>query len=203
MCVESFPGGGWWPIHQQIYSHKSGSPDWFDQIKLMIVVHTFSSRSFSMDQRIHRAHPQAFPLNWSRNDYDEPTIAHSMYHKYIYNEKFHTWAQIKGFDDLDQFLNAHPQIHSVHLYLDEETLELSRRSTFSSGANRTHVSTTLMEIVRSQYTSNDRSRMASDIKYGFYNHLTPYNNIVLADQLYKIINYDQTDLDLTQFKPYD
>jgi hypothetical protein len=200
MCVDAFPGAGWWPIHQQIYANKIGIPEWFDQLKILIVIHTFTSRVFSIDRQIHKSPSQALPLNWSRSNFDEPTIAHSLYHKYLYEEKFHTWAQIKGFDDLGKFLDDHPNVLSVHLFNDKETLNLLNRSTLASGANRLFVPTTLMEIVRLQYPVDaGLAEMGNDGERGFYNHLTPYNNIVFANQLYKIINFEQTDFDLTQF----
>jgi hypothetical protein len=200
MRVNSIPGGGWWPVHQQIYANKDSDSAWFDQVKLLIIIHTFSIRVFSGDPRIHKTTAHALPLNWSRSDFDEPAIAHSLYYKYHYNEKFHTWAQIKGFDDLGQFLDNHPRILSIHLFNDKETMSLLLRSKLAAGTNRVFVSTTLMDIVRSQYPlDDDLAPMATDYKRGFYNHLSPYNNIVFADQLYKIINFEQDDFDLTQF----
>jgi hypothetical protein len=204
VCVDSFPGAGWWPIHQQIYANNNGNPEWFDQVKLLIVIHTFTSRVFSIDTRIHKTTSHALPLNWSRSNFDEPAIAHSLYYKYLYDENFHTWAQIKGFDDLGQFLDDRPDIRSIHLFNDEEPLSLSERSIMSSGTNRVLVPTPLMEIVRLQYPVDaGLTAMANDGERGFYNHLTPYNNIVFANQLYKIIKFEQADFDLTQFKPYE
>jgi hypothetical protein len=61
-----------------------------------------------------------------------------------------------------------------------------------------------MEIVRLQYPVDaGLTAMANDGERGFYNHLTPDNNIVFANQLYKIIKFEQADFDLTQFKPYE
>jgi hypothetical protein len=201
--VHAFPGGGWWPIQQQIYSSQIGDTDWFNQIKLLIIIHPFTSRVFSTDHEIRRSCAVELPVNWSANDFDEATIAHSLYYKYIYQENFHAWAQLKWFDELDQLLTTRPQIMSIHLFDHKETLSLLPRSKLAAGANRLFVNTTLMDIVRSQYTSHNIASMANDDALGFYNHFTPYNNIVFADQLYKIINFEQSDFDLTQFKPYE
>jgi len=203
MRVHSFPGGGWWPIRQQLTATQNGDPAWFDQIKLLIIIHPFTSRVFSTDQQIHKSPAVELPLNWSAGDYSEATIAHTLYYKYIYDEIFHTWAQIKWFDELHQFLEAHPQILSVHLFDDKETLALSARSKLCSGTNRVFMHTTLMEIASSQYKSANLAFMSNDGEHGFYNHLTPYNNIVFANQLYKILNFEQSDFDLTEFNPYD
>jgi hypothetical protein len=203
MRVHSFPGGGWWPIQQQISATQNGDPAWFDQIKLLIIIHPFTNRVFSTDSKICRSVPVELPLKWSANDFDEATIAHSLYYKYIYNENFHAWAQLKWFDELDQLLTARPQIISIHLFDHEETLSLLRRSKLASGANRQFMNTTLMDIACSQYKSHNITFMANDGEHGFYNHFTPYNNIVFADQLYKIINFEQSDFDLTEFKPYE
>jgi hypothetical protein len=203
MRVYTFPGGGWWPIQQQILANQHGDPGWFNQIKLLIIIHPFTSRVFSTDAQIQRSCAVELPLKWSANDFDEATIAHSLYYKYIYNENFHTWAQLKWFDDLDQLLTAYPQIMSIHLFDHTETLNLLRRSKLASGTNRRFMNTTLMDIACSQYKSHNIDFMANDGEHGFYNHLTPYNNIVFADQLYKIINFKQSDFDLTEFKPYE
>ena len=201
--VYTFPGGGWWPIQQQLCANRAGDTAWFDQIKLLIIIHPFTSRVFSTETRIHRSSAVELPLTWSANDFTEATIAHSLYYKYIYDKNFHTWAQLKWFDELDQLLAAYPQILSIHLFDHKETLSLLQRSKLAAGANRRFMNTTLMDIAGSQYKSADKSLMANDGEHGFYNHLTPYNNIVFADQLYKIINFEQSDFDLTQFKPYD
>ena len=201
--VYTFPGGGWWPIQQQICANQIGDTAWFGQIKLLIIIHPFTSRVFSTDPQIRKSPAVELPLNWSANDFDEATIAHSLYYKYIYNENFHTWAQLKWFDELDQLLVAHPQMLSIHLFDHKDTLSSLHRSKLASGTNRQFVNTTLMEIARSQYKFDNMSFMANDDALGFYNHLTPYNNIVFADQLYKIINFELSDFDLTQFKPYE
>ena len=201
--VHTFPGGGWWPIQQEIYRTLTGDTAWFDQIKLLIIIHPFTSRVFSTDTQIHRSCAVELPMTWSANDFDEATIAHSLYYKYIYNKNFHDWAQLKWFDELGQLLAAHPQIMSIHLFDHKETLSLLPRSKLAAGANRRFINTTLMDIACSQYKSHNIASMSNDDALGFYNHFTPYNNIVFADQLYKIINFEQDDFDLTQFKPYE
>jgi hypothetical protein len=204
MRVHTFPGGGWWPIQQQIYANQVGDTDWFNQIKLLIIIHPFTTRVFCTNATVHRSSAVELPLNWSANDFNEATIAHSLYYKYIYNENFHTWAQIKWFDELDQFLTARPHITSIHLFDDKETLDLLSRSTLNAGDNRLFIPTTLIELVTKQLPSGKSlDFMSNDSEHGFYNHFTPYNNIVFADQLYKIINFEQADFDLTQFKPYE
>jgi hypothetical protein len=203
MRVHAFPGGGWWPIREQIYRTQIGDTPWFDQIKLLVIIHPFTSRVFSTDSQIHRSSAVELPFNWSTANFDETTIAHSLYYKYIYNENFHTWAQLKWFDELAQLLAAHPQILSVHLFGDSETLSLLNRSKLVASDNQLFINTTLMDIACSQYKLANLYSMANDGSHGFYNHFTPYNNIVFADQLHKIINFEQSDFELTQFKPYE
>jgi hypothetical protein len=201
--VAAFPGGGWWPIRRQITATRQGDPDWYKQLKLLIIIHPFKDRVFCEDQRAHQSSPVQLPLNWSAKDFDEATIAHSLYYKYLYDENFHIWAQVSWFNELAELLLENPQLSSIHLFADKDTQQLMARSKLSGIGNARCVPTTLMDVAHSQYSSSDNIKfMSNDGDHGFYNHLTPYNNIVFADQLYQIINSERDDFDLTQFKPY-
>jgi hypothetical protein len=172
-----------------------GDPEWYSQIKIIIMIHSFKDRVLTKNEVVYRS---------DMTGQSEPVLAKSLYYKYIYEEDFHDWAQIKWFDELAEIFQKTPDVTVVHLFVDSSTHDLIKYSKLHSVPNRLFIPTPLMDIVRLQYpTDFDMRKMARDGDHGFFNHFTPYNNIVFAKQVHEMMQFQRTDFDLTQFTPHD
>jgi len=201
--TSSRPGASWWPIRHEFLGIKDGDPEWYSQIKIIIMIHTFKDRLLTTNEGVYRGNltGQSYSLFTKT---DEPVLASSLYYKYIHDEEFHNWAQIKWFDELAEAFQKTPDVRTVHLFTDSDTYNLIKYSKLNSVPNRLFIPTPLMDIVRLQYpTDCDPQRMARDGDHGFFNHFTPYNNIIFAKQVHEMMQFQRTDFDLTQFTPYD
>jgi len=201
--VSAAPGRGWWTIRHDLLRLKIKIPDWFAQLKTLVVIHTFTQRLLSRNKGIESGVPENMtPWHLFKNSIDSPEMAHSLYYKYIYDDEFHHWAQIKWFDELADMFQLSPDILTVHLFADAETHNLVKHSRISSSSNALIVPTPLMDIVRLQWPADKPIGMQNDgPTRGFHNHLSNYNNKMLAEQLYEIINFERVDFDLARFEP--
>lgn len=200
--VSSAPGRGWWAIRHNLLQIKNNSPDWFAQLKTLVIIHTFTHRLLSGNDGVEQGVPES-TRSWNLfKNFDSPEMAYSLYYKYIYDYEFHHWAQIKWLDELADILQSCPDILTVHLFADAETHDLVKHSRLSSNSNTLIVPTPLMDIVRLQWPADEQFVMQNDgATCGFRNHLSTHNNKILAEQLYEIINFERADFDLARFKP--
>lgn len=198
------PGAGWWSIRGHFLRIKNNNSEWTDALKTIIFIHTFTNRVHCKRPEVYKNTPLKLPWGWSNKDYTEPEVLMSLYYKYVYDQEFQDWAQVKWFDDLAVMLLERPDISTVHLFADTGTHDLVKYSQLPSVDNKLIIPTSLMDIVRLQYSGNfESNKMAEDGKYGFYNHFTPHNNIVFAKQIYEMLTSERTDFDLTQFTPHE
>jgi hypothetical protein len=202
--VVADPGAGWWPIRGHFLRIKDDNSEWVSSLKTIIFIHTFTNRVHCKRPEVYKTTPLKLPWNWSNKDYTETEILMSLHYKYVYDQEFQDWAQVKWFNELADILLERSDISTVHLFADTSTYDLAKYSRLVGTGNKLIIPTSLMDIVRLQYFNNfELNKMAEDGKYGFYNHFTPHNNIVFAKQIYEMLTLGRTDFDLTQFTPHE
>jgi hypothetical protein len=119
-----------------------GDPEWYSQIKVIIMIHSFKDRLLTKNEDVYRRDLVVQSQSLFAN-IEEPVLASSLYYKYIYEEEFHNWAQIKWFDELAEMFQKTPDVTVVHLFVDSSSYDLIKYSKLDSVPNRLFIPTPL------------------------------------------------------------
>ncbi len=186
-CVSGAGGAGWWAIRGILFPYIADR-GFFDNVKLLIYVHTFRERLFTRDSNMFAARPQNIPDYFSHKELDDKTLAASLYYKYIYDSQFHEWAQTQWFAEYKDLVKNVPMVINLFFSGHQPCYQLPGVC----------VKTGLFELALRQH--EDIDLLCRDGTLGYLNHFLPENNKIFADQLYKIICGQALDFDKDEFK---
>jgi len=181
-----YPAAGWWAIRKHFLDiQKQIKPE---EIDLLIYVHTFKARPFTVEESIRGTSPVLLPSEYSNNDFAEPVLAISLYYKYLFDPNFADWAEQQWFEEYKKIAKLFPRV--MNLFLSTQMI-----SPDLPGIN---VLTGLKELAMKQH--NSEKVFQTDKTFGYQNHFSTENNQILADQLYEILTGHKTDFDIVKFK---
>lgn len=181
LIQHGFSGHGWWIVRNTL---KKMSVADKENCELIVFVHTSAARLFSESDALTTT-------NWS-DPVTEIDHAAYLYFKYIYDHKFHSWAQSVWFNEINEEWKNCKVIHLFGFMPEKDNLKIL--------TNGLCVLPTLSSISLNEIGSEKISSLTADMRL---NHFSEYNNKELADQLFNFaINYkqDKLSLDTSRFK---
>ena len=184
-----FPGGSWWKIKEYISGVNHNHSDFVQQLEYAVIIHPNIHRPL---QSVIEWFPQAIslPRYYDNKTIPEDQIAISLYYKYIDNPDFQIWAFQKWAEEVETLFADHVKL--VHLVTAQHTLD-------HLPAMRGQVVTTpLYDLAAVQYA--DGAFTGIDTIPGVANHFSPENNIVFAEEMYKVISTGATQINIDRFK---
>jgi hypothetical protein len=177
--VKGHPGASWWRIRTELLAAMQADPAIQDRCDLVIAIHTGNRR---------------IPTNKLLGSEREQQQAVDLYYKHIYDDSYDIWSHQHWFRELAELF---PGSRMINLFTGDMWPEAL--SELSSQV----VPTPLRDLAIIQHKNQDIKYFIDDGFHGFLNHFTAENNIVFADQLYRIITEQQQDFDITKFKAYN
>lgn len=189
------PGGSWWDIRSVMLRDMQSNAQWYTYLQWLIYIHPSSVRPIAADQKLTQEIMVELPSKYTSDTFSEIKLCKSLYYKYVYNQNFHQWAMSKWCLELNSLFAA---ANVIHLFADNNDIAFA--SNMLQGIKTT---VSLTDISMTQYASSPSAEfIAQDRQHGLYNHLTETNNVLLAQQLYRIMTLQARDLDLSQFSKY-
>jgi len=177
--VNGHPGASWWRIRTELLAAMKVDPSIRDHCDLVIAIHTGNRR---------------IPTNKLLGSEREQQQAVDLYYKHIYDDSYDIWSHQHWFRELAE-LFAGSRV--INLFTGDMWPEALTELTGQV------VTTPLRDLAVIQHKNQDTRAFMDDGFRGFLNHFTPENNVVFADQLYRIITDQQQDFDITKFKAYN
>jgi hypothetical protein len=171
-------GGSWWSVKSFL---ERLSPEHIDNCEIIVFVHTNAQRIPTTAEEINQVNFSNLESN------NESNRAIGLYYKYIHNEMFLSWAQLKWFEEIN---HQWDNIKVVHLFSFPQNQKYV--------LNGMKVSPSLAAISLDEIASKDGS-LVNDKRP---NHLSRSNNNQLAQQLFQLIsNYQigEVNLDISKF----
>jgi hypothetical protein len=175
-------GQHWWSTRNFLQTVEKS---YWESTDTIVFVHTFGYRIPNLNRDL-----ALVDYNNLRPD-REIDLAVGLYYKYIQDDNFLDWAQQAWFLEIN---NRWARENTIHLHAFEQSV---RHAQLLSGIN---ILPDLTSISLSELKEKDVWKLRDD---GRTNHLSEYNNNILAEQIYNVVVRNRSGLnylDLEKFQ---